>query len=184
VDYSVHGIEAEAVAKVEVRVGGTIDTIPKLVTFLTPVVTNDGVLHGIAMTDEGLAVEGFDYDPRTKQLTRFPLPGDLNGSFPEIEINADARFVAYIAHTEAGGTWAVIRSWPALKEAMRASPSEGYPSDVSYDQVKWLSPTRFHISYRIRSGAMISVEGDVMTEAMKVDTATIDNSEHMGYMDV
>jgi hypothetical protein len=179
VDSSIHGIESEAVAKVEVKFGGTTDTIPKLLTFLKPVVTNDGILHGIAMTDEGVANAGFDYDPRTKQLTRFPLPADINGSFAEIEINADARFVAYIAHTEAGGTWAVIRSWPSLKEVMRAAGSEGYPSDVSYDQVRWLDASRFQISYRIRSGAIISVEGNVNTKAMKVDTATTESSQHM-----
>jgi hypothetical protein len=180
VDFSIHGIESEAVAKVEVKFGSTTDTIPKLLTFLKPVVTNDEILHGIAMTDEGVANQGYDYDPRTKQLTRFPLPADINGSFAEIEINADARFVAYIAHTEAGGTWAVIRSWPSLKEVVRAASSEGYPSDVSYDQVKWLDPSRFQITYRIRSGAMISVEGNVNTKAMKVDTATTDSSQHMG----
>jgi len=179
VDSSIHGIESEAVAKIEVTFGGRTDTIPNLVTFLKPVVTNDGILHGIAMTDEGVANEGYDYDPRTKQLTRFPLPADINGSFAEIEINADARFVAYIAHTEAGETWAVIRSWPGLKEVMRAATSEGYPSDVSYDQVRWLDPSRFQISYRIRSGAIISVEGNVNTMAMKVDTATTDGSQQM-----
>jgi hypothetical protein len=179
VDSSIRGIESEAVAKVEVKFGNTTDTIPKLLTFLKPVVTSDGILHGIAMTDEGVANEGYDYDPRTKQLTRFPLPADINGSFAEIEINANARFVAYIAHTEAGGTWAVIRSWPSLKEVMRATSSEGYPSDVSYDQVRWLDPSRFQISYRIRSGAIISVEGNVNTKAMKADTATTDASQQI-----
>jgi hypothetical protein len=179
VDAETHGIETEPVEKIEVKLGSTIDTIPKLLTSLMPVVTNDGIVHGIAMTDGGEASDGFDYDPRTKELTRFPLPADLNGSFHEIEINADARFVAYIAHTAVGGTWAVIRSWPSLKEVMRSATSEGYPSDVSYDQVKWLDPNRFQISYRIRSGAIVSIEGDVATRAMKVDTAAASASQQM-----
>jgi hypothetical protein len=177
VDAETNGIEAEPVEKIEVKLGSTIDTIPKLLTSLMPVVTNDGIIHGIAMTDGGVASDGFDYDPRTKKITRFPLPSDLNGAFHEIEINADARFVAYIAHTEVGGTWAVIRSWPSLKEVMRSATSEGYPSDVSYDQVKWLDPNRFQISYRIRSGAIISIEGDLATKGVKVDTAAADASQ-------
>jgi hypothetical protein len=179
VDAETHGIETEPVEKIEVKLGSTIDTIPKLLTSLMPVVTNDGFVHGIAMTDGGVASDAFDYDPRTKKLMRFPLPADLNGSFHEIEINADARFVAYIAHTQVGGTWAVIRSWPSLKEVMRSATSEGYPSDVSYDQVKWLDPNRFQISYRNRSGAIVSIEGDVAAKAMKVDTAAASASQQM-----
>jgi hypothetical protein len=179
VDAETNGIETEPVEKVEVKLASTVDTIPKLLTSLMPVVTNDGKLHGIGMTDVGIASDGFDYDPQTKRLTRFPLPADLNGSFHEIEINADARFVAYIAHTVAGGTWAVIRSWPSLKEVMRSATSEGYPSDVSYDQVKWLDPNRFQISYRIGSGAIVSIAGDVATKAMKVDTAAASAPQQM-----
>jgi hypothetical protein len=170
IDFAFHGIESDSVARLEVTIGATVDTVPGLFTSLAPVITNDGVIHGIAMAANGSATHGYDYDPQTRKLILFPLPSDLNGSFHEIEINADAKFVAYVAHVESGETWAVVRSWPSLAAVTRTPASEGFPSDVGYDEVKWLGPDRFHISYRIRSGRSIVVEGDPRTRAMKVDT--------------
>jgi hypothetical protein len=170
IDFGFHGIESDSVAKLEVTIGATVDTVPGLFTSLTPVITNDGMIHGISMAANGTATHGYDYNPRTKKLTLFPLPSDLNGSFHEIEISSDAKFVAYVAHVESGETWAVVRSWPNLSSVTRTPASQGFPSDVGYDEVKWLGQDRFHISYRISSGPSIVVEGDPLTRAIKVDT--------------
>ena len=170
VDFGVHGIMADSVAKVEITSGNTIDTIPGLFTSLNPIATNDGTIHGIGMTEGGEAKTGYDYDSRTKRLTVFPLPSDVNGFFHEIELSSDAKYVAYVAHVQSGQTWAVARSWPSMTSVARTPPSEGYPSDVGYDQVGWLGPDRFRVSYRISSGPSIVVEGDPRSGTMKVDT--------------
>ena len=170
VDFGVHGIMADSVAKVEITFGSTIDTIPGLFTSLNPIVTNDGTIHGIGMTEGGEAKTGYDYDSRTERLTVFPLPSDVNGFFHEIELSSDAKYVAYVAHVQSGQTWAVVRSWPSMTSVARTPPSEGYPSDVGYDQVAWLGSDRFRVSYRISSGPSIVVEGDPRSGTMKVDT--------------
>jgi hypothetical protein len=170
IDFGFHGIEADSVARLEVTIGTAADTVPGLFTSITPIVTNDGMIHGISMAADGTATHGYDYNPWTRKLVLFPLPPDLNGSFHEIEINADAQFVAYVAHVKSGQTWAVVRTWPSLAPVIRTPPSEAFPSDVGYDEVKWVAPNRFHISYRISSGPSIIVEGHPRTRAMVVDT--------------
>ncbi len=172
VDFAVHGIMADSVAKVEVTTGSAVDTIPGLFTSLRPIATNDGMIHGIAMTAGGEAKNGYDYDLRTRKLTVFPLPSDVSGFFHEIELNNDAKYVAYVAHVQSGQTWAVVRSWPSMTPVTRTPPSEGYPSDVGYDKVAWLGPNYFQISYRIGSGPSIVVEGDPRSGRMKVDTVS------------
>jgi hypothetical protein len=156
-----------------VTLGSAVDTLPDLLTSLDPIITSDGLIHGIAMAADGRATRGFDYNPQIRKLTVFPLPPDLNGWFHEVRLNADATFVAYVAHVKSGQTWAVIRSWPDLSPVARTAASEGFPSDVGYDLVEWLGPTRFRISYRISSGPSIVVEGRSRSGAMKVDTVGI-----------
>jgi hypothetical protein len=147
------------------------------VTSLDPVITNDGMIHGISMTAGGEASNGYDYEPRTKRLTVFKLPSDVNGFFHEIEINADAKCVAYVAHVQSGQTWAVVRLWPGMTLLTRTSPSDGYPSDVGYDQVEWKDLDHYRISYRIRSGSWIVVQGDARNGMMKVDTVSTPPSQ-------
>jgi hypothetical protein len=170
VEFGVHGVMADSVAKVEVAVASAVDTIPGLLTSLNPVATNDGTVHGIGMTEGGEAKTGYDYNSRTRRLTVFPLPSDLNGFFHEIALSSDAEFVAYVAHVQSGQTWAVVRSWPSMALVTRTPPSAGYPSDVGYDQVAWSGPDHVRISYRISSGPSIVVEGEPQTGKMKIDT--------------
>lgn len=170
VEFGVHGIMADSVAKVEVTFEGAVDTIPDLFTSLDPIATNDRTIHGIGMTEGGEAKTDYDYDSRTKRLTVFPLPSDVNGFFHEIALSSEAKYVAYVAHVQSGQTWAVVRSWPSMALVARTPPSEGYPSDVGYDQVAWLGPDHFRISYRISSGPSIVVDGDSRSGRMKVDT--------------
>jgi hypothetical protein len=177
VDFAIHEIMADSVAKVEVTAGSAVDTIPGLFTSLSPIATNDGMIHGIAMTAGGEAKNGYDYDSRTRKLTLFPLPSDVSGFFHEIELNNDAKYVAYVAHVQSGQTWAVVRSWPSMTLVARTAPSEGYPSDVGYDQVAWLGPYRFQISYRIGSGPSVVAEGDPRSTRMKVDTVSKPQNE-------
>ena len=165
----------DAVAKVEVTIRSGVDTITGLLTSLNPTVTANGMIHGIAMAPDGQARDGYDYNPHTRKLTVFPLPSDLNGWFHEIELNGDATFVAYVAHTS-GQTWAVVRSWPSMTVVARTSASEGFPSDVGHDQVGWLDLDHSQFRYRISSGPFILVEGDPHRRTMKVDTlATLPN---------
>lgn len=163
---------ADSVAKVEVTAGGAVDTIPGLFTSLSPIATSDAMIHGIATTAGGEAKNGYDYEVRAKKLTVFPLPSDVNGFFHKIELNTDAKYVAYVAHVQSGQTWAVVRSWPSMTLVARTAPSEGYASDVGYDQVAWLGSDRFQISYRISSGPWIVIEGDVRAGNVKIDTVT------------
>jgi hypothetical protein len=163
---------ADSVARVEVTTRGTADTIPGLFTSLEPIVTKDGMIHGIAMTAGGEAKNGYDYDPQTRKLSLFSLPSDVNGFFHEIELSPDATFVAYVAHVQSGQTWAVVRAWPSMTIAARTPPSEGYPSDVGYDRVAWFGLDSFHISYRISAGPSVVLEGNPRSGSMTVDTVS------------
>ena len=176
VNFALKVMGGDSVASIEVTSGSAVDTIPGLVTALKPRVTPDGMVHGIATSDDGTATKGYDYNAQRKQLSVFPLPSDLNGSFHEIELNDNAKYVAYVAHVESGKTWAVVRSWPQLAVVARTPPSDGYPSDVGYDQVGWIDSDHFKISYRISSGPSIVVGGDANTRTMTIDTVGTEQS--------
>jgi hypothetical protein len=176
VDYAVHGGDmTDTVAKVEVTLGSAVDTIPGVLTSLSPIATNDGMVHGIAMTGEGFVSRGYDYNARTRKLTVLSLPPDVNPYNQDIELNDDAQFVAYIAN--ANKTWAVVRSWPSMAEVARTLPSEGFPSDNAGDNlVGWTGLYQFQFHYRISSGPVILVEGDAQRRTIKVDTlSTVPN---------
>src|SRR5438270_9353878 len=85
VDFAVHGVMADGVARVEVTTDGAADTIPGVFTSLPPIATNDGMIHGIAMTPGGEAKNGQDYDPRVRKVTRLSLPSDVNGFVHEMK---------------------------------------------------------------------------------------------------
>ena len=172
VDYVVPGNMEDPVAKIEITTGRGVDTLPGLTTVFDPIVTDDGLIHGLAMVPTRMGENGYDYDPLTKKLTVFPLPSEVNGFFHETELSSDAKYVAYVAHVQSGQTWAVVRSWPGMAVVAQTSPSEGYPSDVSFDEIKWQSPNHFRISYRINSGSSIVVEGDPRSGRIKVDTVS------------
>lgn len=171
VDYAVHGGDlSDSVARVEVTFGSSVDTIPGVLTSLSPVATNDAMVHGIATTGEGLISGGYDYNARTKKLTMFALPPDVNQYMADdIELNDDAKFVAYIVNADK--TWAVVRSWPSMAVVVRTLPSDGFPSDHAGDNlVGWLDLYQFQFHYRISSGPWILIEGDAQRRTMKVDT--------------
>jgi len=138
-------------------------------TALTPVATDDGMVHGIAMTGDGFVKSGYDYDARARKLTLVTLPPDVNEYNYDIKINDDAKFVAYIVIAEK--TWAVVRSWPGMAEVVRSLPSDGYPSDYSVqNKVGWSGLYQFWFQYRISSGPYLIVDGDAQRRTIKVDT--------------
>jgi hypothetical protein len=170
VDYGVRDL-SDTVAKVEVTLGGAVDTIPRVLASLRPITTDDGIIHGIAMTGESFVSSGYDYNARTRKLTRFPLPADLNTSYQNIKLNEDAKFFGYIAHIESGQTWAVVRRWPDMVVVARTQPSDLYPSEGTDDErVEWPGAYQFQFQYRISSGSYIVVDGDAQQRTMKVDT--------------
>ena len=133
------------------------------------------MIHGIAMTSDGEATNGYSFDPCSKQLTVFPLPADLNGYFHEIAISPDARLVAYVGREKTGITRGIVRSWPRMELLAETSPSQGYPSDVESDQVEWTSNNRFRMLYRIDGGKYMAVNGE-LRGPLKVDTLKSDRA--------
>ena len=160
----------DGAARVEVRTGNRVDTLAGVFAARDPLVTRDGLVHGIATSKDGGVVAGFDYDPATRKVTRFALPTEVNPSFPDIKLNETANFVAYVAHTRSGQSWAVVRTWPRLELVARSDSSPGYPSDAETDLVEWADSTHFKLSYLTRSGDEIRLTGDARMRQMKVDT--------------
>ena len=161
----------DGAAKVEVRFGTSADTLPDLFAVRDPLVTKDGMVHGISTSEDGGATGGFDYDPATRKLTRFPLPKDVNPSFPDLELNESASWVAYIAHSS-GYSWAVVRTWPRLELVAKSDSSPGYPSDADTDVVGWADSTHFNLRYVTHSGAAVMVTGDARARTIKIDSVT------------
>ena len=149
----------DSIGPVVIKLHNTTDTVPGVLTSLRPVISPDGRMHGIVMTAQGEAINGFEFDPCIQKMTLYPLPSDLNGNFHEIAISPDARFIAYVAHAKSGETHGVVRSWPQMQAVYEASPSQGYPSDVNSDEVQWIAKNRFRISYRVESGSYVVING-------------------------
>ena len=159
----------DSVGPVVIKVNSRPDTIPHVLSSLRPVVSPDGVVHGIGMTREGEATKGYDFDACNRKLKVFPLPADLNGYFHKIAFSSDARFFAYVAHAKSGVTRGVVRSWPTMESALEAAPSEGYPSDVETDDVRWIADHHVRISYRIKSGDYVMIDAQ-LRGPLKIDT--------------
>lgn len=102
--------------RVEVRTGARLDTIPRVTTYQLPQIIGDTILAGLAYKDDGV-VAGYVYDPRTRRITRTPMPADLNPSLSAPSLAPDGRHLAYIEFTREGGR-GVVRTWPARERVL------------------------------------------------------------------
>lgn len=137
--------------KVEVTLAGRVDTIPGVLTFDIPVVTPDSVLHGPLYTMDENYAGIYSYDPRTRTLSKIPLPRDAAGWASEVKLSPDASHIAYIAGDSTG--WqGIVRSWPAAAVVLATMKAPQAPSDHSYNQVWWVNRDSIEFSWHTDLG--------------------------------
>jgi len=137
--------------KVEVMLAGKVDTIPGVLTFDIPVVTADGLLHGPIYAMNGQYDGIYTYNPRTRALSRTPLPVDAAGWASEVHLSPDAAHIAYIGG-DSTGSQGIVRSWPATVVVLRTMNALQAPSDFSFNQVWWVNPDSVEFSWHTDVG--------------------------------
>ena len=133
--------------KIEVTLGGKIDTIPGVLTFDMPVITADGVLHGPIYTMDGEYRGIYSYEPRTRAISETPLPSDAARWDSEVKLSPDAAHIAYMGG-DPTGEHGIIRTWPAAAVVLTTPSATGVPGDFSYNQVRWASRDSVAFSWR------------------------------------
>ena len=124
--------------KVEVTLAGRVDTVPGVRTFDMPVVTPDGVLHGAAYAMDGPYAGIYFYDPRTRAVSKIPLPRDAAGWDNRVMLSPDASHIAYVGQ-DSTGSQGIVRTWPAAAVVLTTMKAPQAPSDYSFNQVWWVN---------------------------------------------
>lgn len=124
--------------RVEVRGGGRVDTVPRVLTDDLPLVTAAGEVLGFAWEEDRI-VDGFVYDARTRRTRRLRLPGDFDSVFSAPALAPDGRHLAYAVVPGDGTAWAAVRSWPAGRLVLRSPAVEVPATDSPGNLSRWLS---------------------------------------------
>jgi hypothetical protein len=137
--------------KVEVKFAGRLDTIPGVLTFDTPVITADGLLHGPNYARDGVYAGIYSYDPRRRALSQIRLPADAARWDSEVKLSPDASHIAYIGGDSAGAR-GIVRSWPTAAIVLKTRQAPTPASDYSFNQVWWASRDSVEFSWRVDLG--------------------------------
>ena len=142
--------------KVEVKIGGKIDTIPGVLTFDMPVTTADGVLHGPIYTMDGEYRGIYSYEPRTRAISEIALPPDAARWDSEVKLSPDGAHIAYMGG-DSTGEHGIIRTWPAVAIVLKTPSASGVPGDYSFNQVRWA--TRDSVAFSWRANVSPKIDG-------------------------
>jgi hypothetical protein len=97
-----------------------VDTIPYIRTLGSVAVVGDTMVIGVG----GYSATSFQYDLRTKTLSRAPLPDWLNTAIftPPPALAPQGRYIAYLGQLEDGTVRFTVRSWPEGRVIAQSAP--------------------------------------------------------------
>lgn len=138
--------------RVEVRTGDRLDTIPRVLTYDLPFVVDGTSVVGLAYKDDGV-IAGYQFDPRTRLVTRTPVPRDLNAVMSGASLSPDGRHIAYVAFGDSRGR-AVVRTWPGREVRLRSDWIEVPATDSpGGNVVRWIAADTVEIFVEANSSA-------------------------------
>ena len=135
--------------RVELRGPDRVDTLPGIRTHVRPVIGPDGSLVGLAFGSSGALLTGYIFVPATGQTRTVPLPPDVSRYFSEAALSPDGRLLAYMSQDTLSRFAAVVVRWPDGTRVFTQAAGPGYPSDVNFNHLRWLSRDRAEFAIRI-----------------------------------
>lgn len=163
--------------RVSVAHDGRVDTLPGVMTDQMPLADARGGLLGIAFDSSGAVATAYHFDPATRRTERLALPRDISPCYSEATFSPLGDYLAYVAQSSEAVESAVIVRWPDLGEVVRVQAGPGFPSDVNFNHLRWVSDSEAEFAIRVesQSGAWIHVRARADGSA-KVDTLAAEPS--------
>lgn len=159
--------------RVEVRSAAGVDTIAEVLTFVPPVVREDGRVLGFAWQGMDLR-EAFVYDPARRRLERVALPEDADRWFTTPAFSPDGRYLAYVAYAEAGGFGrGMVRREVRGPVAVRTDSIPVPGTDAAVNFAKWLDSETFEIYLEVGEEGWHRFRGTVSAGVTANDTVPV-----------
>ena len=125
--------------RVEVKVNGSLDTLPNVLTRLPVVTSGDSVAYGFLFKTTGEIAGIFRYHTDNRRVETLPLPSDMSPWVSEPAFAPNARFVAYVRFDSSAVAKAIIRNWPALSVVSESPAIRTVAGDALGGGIKWTS---------------------------------------------
>jgi hypothetical protein len=131
--------------RVEVRVGGTVDTVRDVLTADQPVVVGDTVVLGFNHYEDEVTGT-FAFNPRTKQRDTVRLAGtlrDFDPTWSNPSFSPGGGYVGYVGILAGGQELGMVRTWPALERKFAGPRIAAPPSDFLVNGTRWWTQDAF-----------------------------------------
>lgn len=148
-----------------------VDTVPYIRSLGAVAVLGDTMVIGVG----GFSNTAFQYDLRTKALTRSPQPAwlDTAAYTPPAALAPQGQYIVYLANQQDGTTRLAVRSWPGGRVAAQ-SPSIHLRSSFGPQRggaIWWQNAERFYARFPVSDSgpSWASVNGRVAAGGVELD---------------
>lgn len=165
------------VYRIEVRSPLGADTIRNVIA-PAPVVVGDSLVIGLVQASEDSSTprrQIFRLRLGQHQVETSPLPPDVWGSYQDVLVSPDGRYIAYVGEDttpESTGTYGIVRNLTTREVVVKGPGGGGCDCDEDFNYARWFAPDSFEIAVAHTStgSAWQRISGRASTRRIHVDT--------------
>ena len=165
------------VYRIEVLSPKGADTVRNVIP-PAPVVVGDTLVIGLVQDSEDSSTpqrQIFRLRLGQHRIETSPIPDDVWGSYQDILISPDGRFIAYVGEDTLPanpGTYGIVRDLKSGQIVVKGPGGGGCDCDEDFNHARWFPPDSFEIaiSHRNTNGGWQRLSGKASASRLHVDT--------------
>jgi hypothetical protein len=165
------------VYRIEVMSPLGADTIRNVIP-PAPVVVGDSIVLGLVQLSEDSSTPRrhvFRLRLGQHQIETSPLPEDVWGSYRDVLISPDGRYIAYVGEDTAPtnpGTFGIVRDLANREVVIKGPGRGGCDCDEDFNHARWFAPDSFEIAvaHTNRNSGWQRISGKASARRIHVDT--------------
>jgi len=173
------------VYRIEVLSPKGADTVRNVIP-PAPVVVGDTLVIGLVQESEDSSTpqrQIFRLKLGQHRIETNPIPDDVWGSYQDILISPDGRFIAYVGEDTLPanpGTYGIVRDLKSGQIVVKGPGGGGCDCDEDFNHARWFPPDSFEIavSHRNTDGGWQRLSGKASASRVHVDTLSDEPDWH------
>lgn len=151
-----------------------------------PVVVGDTLVIGLVQVSEDSSTpqrQIFRLRLGTHRIETSPIPDDVWGSYQDILVSPDGRYLAYVGEDtipENPGTYGIVRDLATRSVVIRGPSGGGCDCDEDFNHARWFAPDSFEIAvaHTNRGAGWERISGKASARRLHVDTLSDEPDWH------
>lgn len=151
-----------------------------------PVVAGDTLVIGLVQVSEDSSTpqrQIFRLRLGTHRIETSPIPDDVWGSYQDILVSPDGRYLAYVGEDtipENPGTYGIVRDLATRSVVIRGPGGGGCDCDEDFNHARWFAPDSFEIAvaHTNRGAGWERFSGKASARRFHVDTLSDEPDWH------